>query len=125
MMNQKCAGERKKNTEKTFPMIFCYRFVVCVGSATVKAMRSVLSSRHVGAQGVYASCTTLACTSGSKAQTRAAVNCVNMTSSWRRISNPCARSLSHTHKSTTLYLSCTQTKVPHASLSAIQTHKQQ
>lgn len=55
-------------------------------------MRNVLSLRRAGAQGVYASCITPACTSGSKAQARAAVNCVNTTSSWRRTSNPCARS---------------------------------
>ena len=71
-------------------LILCF---ICVfaGSATVRVMRTVLSSLHAGVQGVCVSCTRAVCTSGSKAQTHGAVSSANTTSSWRHTSNPCAR----------------------------------
>lgn len=61
------------------------------GFVTVKEMTRVLWSHRATAQGACASSTRAVCSNGSRAQTPAAVSFANMSSSWRRSSNHCAR----------------------------------
>lgn len=62
-----------------------------VGFVTVKGTMRVLWSRHATARGVCVSSTSPVYSSGSRAPTRAAVNFVNTSSSWRPSSSHCAR----------------------------------